>query len=134
MKKILVLLFLSLIFFNGFSNIIRVPADFTKIQFAINAASNGDTIIVSPGTYYENIKFNGKKITVASLFLISGDYQVITNTVINGSLPIDPDTCSCVLFVNGEDTNSVIEGFTITGGTGTKWPDEHGAEIGRAHV
>ncbi len=129
MKKTFLLLFLSLFISRGFCLIIRVPADFPKIQLAINSASNGDTVIVSPGTYYENIKFYGKKIIVSSLFITSGDYSSITNTIINGSNPINPDTGSCVLFVNAEDTSSVIEGFTITGGTGTKWPDEHSAGV-----
>jgi hypothetical protein len=129
MRKLVVLFFLTLFISRGFSTVIRVPADFPKIQLAIIASSNGDTVLVSPRTYFENIKFFGKKIIVASLFLTTGDYTIITNTIINGSNPVNPDTCSCVLFVNGEDTSSVIEGFTITGGTGTKWPDEHGAGV-----
>jgi len=110
-----------------FSATIKVPADYPKIQLAINAAVNGDTVLVSPGTYFENIKFKGKKIIVSSLFLTTGNYSYINNTVINGSTPSNPDTGSCVVFVNGEDSTSVIEGFTLTGGTGTKWIDEHGA-------
>ena len=47
-------------------NTLRVPADQPTIQAAINAATNGDTVLVSPGTYYENINFNGKAITVVS--------------------------------------------------------------------
>jgi len=127
MRRLLVLLISVFTISQSYSAVIRVPADFPKIQLAMNASSNGDTVLVSPGTYFENIKFYGKKIVVASLFLISGDYSVITNTIINGSNPVNHDTCSCVLFVNAEDTTSVIEGFTLTGGTGTKWPDEHGA-------
>ena len=34
-----------------------VPADYTTIQHAINQADNGDTIIVDPGVYLENINF-----------------------------------------------------------------------------
>ena len=45
---------------------IHVPADQPTIQAAINAASNGDTVLVSPGTYFENINFIGKAITVKS--------------------------------------------------------------------
>src|SRR6516164_7182077 len=47
-------------------NTIKVPADQPTIQAAINAANSGDTVLVSPGTYYENINFNGKAITVTS--------------------------------------------------------------------
>ncbi len=45
---------------------IRVPADHKTIQSAIVAAHNGDTVLVSPGTYAENIDFLDKGITVAS--------------------------------------------------------------------
>ena len=108
-----------------FSATLKVPADFPKIQLAINTAVNGDTVLVSPGTYFENLRFKGKKIIVASLFLTSGNNNYIKSTIINGSTPSNPDTGSCVIFVNGEDSTSVIEGFTLTGGTGTKWKDEH---------
>ena len=45
---------------------INVPAGQPTIQAAINAASNGDTVLVAPGTYRENINFMGKAITVTS--------------------------------------------------------------------
>ena len=46
---------------------IYVPADYAAIQAAINAASNGDVIFVSIGTYTENINFIGKNITLTSI-------------------------------------------------------------------
>ncbi|MGY8753919.1 MAG: hypothetical protein ACKVIO_08490 [Phycisphaerales bacterium] len=39
-------------------------ADFTKIQLAIEAAENGDTIQVNGGIYFETIDFLGKEISV----------------------------------------------------------------------
>ncbi|MDQ2844261.1 MAG: hypothetical protein M3Y72_25115, partial [Acidobacteriota bacterium] len=45
---------------------IRVPQDYPTIQAAVDAAQNGDTVLVSPGTYHENIKLNMKAITVTS--------------------------------------------------------------------
>src|SRR4051812_24854050 len=45
---------------------INIPADYPTIQAGINAASNGDTVLVAPGTYFENIDFKGKGITVTS--------------------------------------------------------------------
>ena len=46
--------------------IINVPSDQPTIQAGINAAHNGDWVVVSPGTYLENIDFLGKAITVKS--------------------------------------------------------------------
>jgi len=109
------------------ANTIKVPEDYTSIQAAINASVNSDTILVASGTYYENINFNGKNILLTSYFMFNEDISYITNTIINGSQPNHPDTASCVLFISGEDSSAVLQGFTLTGGTGTKWIDEHGA-------
>lgn len=83
---------------------IHVPADQPTIQSGINAANNGDTVLVAPGTYIENINFNGKAITVTS----SGGPSV---TVIDGNAngPV-------VTFATGETTTSVLLGFTIQNG------------------
>ena len=49
------------------SQIIHVPADQPTIQAGINVASDGDTVMVSDGTYFENIVFKGKAISVESI-------------------------------------------------------------------
>lgn len=96
-----------------------VPADYATIQEAINAASNGDTVLVADGLYYENINLFGRKpFMLASNFMMDSDTNHINNTIINGSQPNNPDTCSVVFMSSGEDTTSVLLGFTITGGTG----------------
>ncbi len=41
---------------------INVPADQPTIQAGINAASNGDKVLVAPGTYSENINFPGRQL------------------------------------------------------------------------
>jgi predicted outer membrane repeat protein len=102
------------------AQIIHVPADFPTIQQGINAATSGDTILVADGLYYEQINFQGKKpLMVASEFLMDGDTNHINNTIIDGSHPTNPDSATIVYFVSGEDTTSILCGFTITGGRGT---------------
>ena len=115
----------------SFARIIKVPADQPTIQSGINAAENGDTVLVYPGTYFENVNFHAKRIVITSRFYESGDLSFIQSTIINGSRPVNPDTSSCVLIISGEDSTAVLQGFTITGGKGTKWRDEHGAGLYR---
>src|ERR1700694_2976766 len=81
--------------------VIHVPADQPTIQAGINAAANGDTVLVSPGTYKENINFNGKALTVKS----SGGAKV---TIIDGGR-----VASVVTFSSNETSSSVLSGFTI---------------------
>lgn len=109
------------------ANVIRVPEDHSSIQSAVNASSDGDTVLVASGIYYENLNFKGKNILLTSYYLFDNDVSYILNTIINGSQPLYADTASCVLFISGEDSTAVLQGFTLTGGTGTKWLDEHGA-------
>ncbi|MBN1516106.1 hypothetical protein JXA32_06020 [Candidatus Sumerlaeota bacterium] len=42
------------------STLIVGDGGYNTIQNAIDAAVDGDEIIVEPGVYYENIEFNGK--------------------------------------------------------------------------
>ena len=100
--------------------IIHVPADQPTVQAGIDAAADGDTVLVAENTYYENIRFKGKAITVASYYLLDGDTSHIAATVLDGSQSSHPDSGSVVYFINGEDTTSVLCGFTITGGSGTE--------------
>lgn len=93
---------------------IHVPADQPTIQAAINVAADGDTILVAPGTYYENIDFIGKAITVAS----SGGPSV---TTINAGA-----AGRGVTFNTNEGRGSVLSGFTITNGNVTVPPSMGG--------
>jgi hypothetical protein len=114
------IIFLFLFFISSsFATIINVPADQPSIQAGINAAVSGDTVLVADSTYIENINFKGKSIAVASHFYIDGDTSHISNTIIDGSNPSNPDSGSVVSFISGEDTTSVLYGFTIKYGTGT---------------
>ncbi|MBN1154186.1 T9SS type A sorting domain-containing protein [candidate division KSB1 bacterium] len=97
----------------------HVPDSVATIQAAINAAVDSDTVLVSEGIYYENISFGGKQITIASQFLVDQDTSHIANTIIDGSRPSLRKYASVVYFTNGENSNSKLIGFTITGGEGT---------------
>jgi hypothetical protein len=79
-------------------------------------------VLVSDGLYYENIKYLGKRIIVASVYLTTNDTSHILNTIIDGSQHSSPDSGSVVYFIYGEDTTSVLCGFTVRGGSGTYIP------------
>jgi len=116
--KNLLLAILTIWSVNVISQIILVPDDQPTIQEGINAAENGDTVLVDEGIYYENIRFFGKAITVTSHFLMDGDEGHIDNTIIDGSSATNPDIASTVMFIDSEDTTSIICGFTVRGGSG----------------
>lgn len=92
--------------------------DFTVIQQAINSSEDGDLVLVWPGTYYENISYEGRNITLASLNYTTNDPAYIDSTVINGN-----KSGSCIR-LNNDESNSVLHGFTITNGSGTWLYDE----------
>ncbi|MHC4218865.1 MAG: hypothetical protein ACYSU7_10475 [Planctomycetota bacterium] len=76
------------------------------IQAAINAMTVQGTIYVMPGTYNERIDFLGRPIW---LFSTDGpEFTTIDGTGLNGSV---------VVCDSGEDWNTRLDGFTITGGT-----------------
>ena len=111
-------------------NRINVPDDFTKIQEAMNSSVDGDTILVAPGTYYENVNFKGKNVLLSSYYLFDEDVSFINKTIIDGSNPHSPDTTSVVLFLSGEKRTAILQGFTITGGKGTKILDRLFVRLG----
>jgi len=95
---------------NG--DVIHVPDDYPTIQEGIDAALYGDTILVQPGTYVENINYNGKIIVVASLFLTTQDTSYVLQTIIDGN-----QNGTVVTFQNGENSSAVLCGFTIKNGS-----------------
>ncbi|MCK4339076.1 MAG: hypothetical protein KAW87_03705, partial [Candidatus Cloacimonetes bacterium] len=96
------------------SNIINVPGDQPTIQQGIDAAVDGDTVLVQPGNYVENINYYGKNITVGSLFLITQDTTYISQTIIDGN-----QNGSVVTFENMENATALLSGFRMINGTGS---------------
>jgi len=113
LKKTLFLIFTACLLSSAlYSTIINVPVDQSTIQAGINASANTDTVLVQPGTYVENINFNGKLITLASKFLTIHDSSYISTTIIDGNA-----ISSVVIFDSGENSSALLTGFTIRNGT-----------------
>lgn len=90
------------------ARIIHVPDDFPTIQAAMNAAANGDAVVVRDGTYSGdgniNLDFHGKAITVKSEH---GPAHCIIDCQHSGN---------GFSLHSREKVDSVISGFTITNG------------------
>lgn len=91
--------------------------DYTSIQAAIDAAEPGDGIAVAPGTYGETINFQGKAI---HLYSTAG----ADSTTIDGTGY--PHVVQCI---SGEGPDTILEGFTITGGNAEGYIDSCGGGL-----
>ena len=78
--------------------------NYTSIQEAVNNAQNGDTILVNPGVYRENVKVN-KEVLIIS----NSSEELNDRTYVLGAISNDD-----VFFVNS--SNVTISGFYISGG------------------
>jgi hypothetical protein len=103
----------------------RVPEDRDRIQAGILAAADGDTVLVAPGSYVENILID-RDVVVRS----TGGAAV---TIIDGSQPANPDSGSVVTFFRSRTllSSASIEGFDIRGGSGTR---ENSVDVGGGGV
>jgi hypothetical protein len=87
---------------------VNVPGDAPTIQAGIDLAADGDRVLVAPGVYAERINLRGKAITVQG----TGD---ASETIIDGG---GQDVGYVVTFESAETGETVLRGFTITGGFG----------------
>lgn len=116
MHKILLSLSLLMLIGQTYAVILRVALDgsqdYTLIQTAITQSCDGDTVLVYPGRYYENLSMMGKNITLASLELTTGNMEYKHSTIIDGN-----QSGSVIIIQNGE-SEVTIRGFTISNGSG----------------
>ena len=116
-------------------------ADFDNIQAAVDAASDGDEIVVMPGTYTSTqdghvVNMLGKAVTLRSSD--PSDPDVVTATIIDGE-----NTRRGIVSINSSADTVVIEGFTITNGYSVEfdydgngdidyWEDDGGGLLNRS--
>ena len=79
------------------------------IQHAINVASDGDTVIVAPGIYVENLYFRGGNIALRSTDPLAP--AVVAATILEGN-----QTGPVITFSGAEKETFVLAGFTIRNG------------------
>ncbi len=87
--------------------------DFTVIQQAIDSSVNGDTVLVYPGYYVENLNFNDRSIKLYSLEALTGEDHYIAETTIDGG-GVD----KVIEIWNQTLIDAEIRGFSITNGYG----------------
>ncbi|MCB5264982.1 MAG: hypothetical protein LHW41_01890 [Candidatus Cloacimonetes bacterium] len=78
---------------------------YTTIQSAVDVSIHGDSILVYPGRYVENINLIRQSISIASLYSLDPQQSYMDNTIIDGNLG------TCVRVINGETIT--LNGFTL---------------------
>ncbi len=102
------------------ARIMDVPREYGTIQKAIDAAEDGDEIIVAPGRYVENIHMLGKDIVLRSTN--PQDFATVEATIIDGN-----HAGTVVTFLGLETRECVVSGFTITNGWAHQGGGFHGS-------
>ena len=98
-----------------------IPDDCSSIQDGIVASAEHGTIIIAPGTYYENLIID-KNLVIASSFLETADSALIGQTVIDGGFsPLNEEdyeefSGSVIDISGGLDSTTKIIGLTLTNG------------------
>jgi len=124
-KRIFYTLLLTTIFtIPVFGFVTYVPDSISTIQHAIDSMSTNDTIIVKEGTYNENLNFDGKNLTLVSYYFNDQKEDHISKTIISGN-----DSGSVIIFNSGEDTTSILMGFTIKNGNANSNTNYNGGGI-----
>ncbi len=124
MKKLLVTPVFIFFIISTQATVHNVPSQYATIQLGINSCAAFDTVLVDAGTYTENIIWSSAY--GIKLMSVSG----ATATIINGN------AAGTVLTINGtgNDSDLVIDGFTITNGSNQSTSAADGGGIMLSHV
>jgi len=116
---------------SGNGAALRVPAQFATIQAAIDAAEEGNCVLVDDGVYYENLQIVGKEIILASNYFADGDTLHVHNTIVDGSQVRNPDQASVLAILPGSNPYRAprIIGFTLRNGSGWKVYETIGGSV-----
>ena len=104
---------------SGAPTVRNVPADYPTVQAAVDAAANGDVVLIAPGVYVGPVSVSGKAITIASHFLTTGDPSFVDQTVLDGGggtdiIDFGPNIAgmSDVIGITARNATNGISGFS----------------------
>jgi hypothetical protein len=99
---------------EGTGQVLNVPKDFSSIQEAVDAASDGDLILIAPGTYNEAVQVTTNNIVIRGLdrneVILDGNFELENGIRVVGA--------SGVAIENMTAINYTKNGFFWTGATG----------------
>ncbi len=110
LKKLSVILFTILILTSAKADVLIVPDEYPTVQSAVEAAQEGDTVMLQPGRYYENVTIDNKGITLTSYYEMLDDKSIRDRTIIDGMQSGLP------LLIKDVDSEVVMKGLIITNG------------------
>ncbi len=102
----------------GAAGVHHVPDDHASIPDAIAAAAPGDTICVRPGTWVGIVALQGRDVRLVGMGGPEG-------TILDGD-----ELGSVVIIDRGEGPDTIVEGFTITGGRADDQANGHASGAG----
>jgi hypothetical protein len=116
-RNVIITGLLIVVSITAFTQVIIVKqdgtGDFSIIQEAVDVSVDGDTIVIYPGVYYENVDITGKGIVLASTWILLREDSLIGQTIIDGD-----NSGSCIRSLYGENWSQVI-GLSLKHGFGT---------------
>jgi hypothetical protein len=90
---------------------LSVPADAPSVGAGVFLAFPSEIVTVSPGTYYDNVRFTGRNVVLQSTN--PQDDDIVSSTIIDGR-----ESAHVIRLTGTEDESCVIRGLTIRNGYG----------------